>query len=155
MRAAAGLVLAFLISSCGDSEPTPPLGSLVGTWGGDDAGFIVADTGAHAHIGCTKGDVMGAIVPDESGRFDAVGEYNINAYPIDMGIRHPARFIGQVDGRVLSLTVVLTDTVVSFGPVSLTYGREPGMVICPICVSGRAVVPDVARALFHLPLRRR
>ena len=133
MRVTAGVLLAVLVIGCADSAPTPPLGSLVGTWGGDDAGFIVADTGAHAHIGCTKGDVLGAIVPDESGRFDVVGEYNVNAYPVDLGIRHPARFIGQVDGRSLSLTVVLTDTLASFGPVALTYGREPGMVICPIC----------------------
>jgi len=141
MRVARCIVLAIFVVSCGESGPTPPLGSLAGTWGGDDAGFIVSDTGAHTHIGCTKGDVVGAIVPDESGRFDVAGEYNINAYPVDLGIRHPARFIGQVDGRRLSLTVVLTDTLVSFGPVSLTYGREPEMAVCPICVTPHRDAP--------------
>lgn len=153
MRATACLLLAALPVACADLEPTPPLDSLVGTWGGDDAGLIVSDAGAHAHIGCTKGDIVGEIVSDDAGRFDVVGEYNINAYPVDMGIRHPARFIGQVAGHSLSLTVVLTDTVVSFGPVSLTYGREPGMTICPICVSGRAVAGSITRSLLHLPLR--
>lgn len=153
MRATACLLLAALPVACADLEPTPPLDSLVGTWGGDDAGLIVSDAGAHAHIGCTNGDVVGEIVPDETGRFDIAGEYNINAYPVDMGIRHPARFIGQVNGRSLSLTVVLTDTVVSYGPVPLTYGREPGMAICPICRIGGRAGRASTRAIIHIPLQ--
>ena len=29
----------------------------VGTWGGDGAAMIVADTSMHLHVGCTYGDV--------------------------------------------------------------------------------------------------
>lgn len=132
MRLATWIALGVL-AGCGLSDPQLPEGSVVGTWGGKDAGFIVDDTSAHAHIGCTKGDVHQAITLDPSGRFDVEGDYNVDAYPVDRGIVHPARFIGVVEGRRLTLTVVLTDTVLSLGPVTLFYNREPEMSMCPIC----------------------
>jgi hypothetical protein len=133
MRSVLSLLLAVSVAACFGGGLGPPQGSLVGTWGGDDAGFIVTDTSAHAHVGCTKGDVHARILTDEFGRFDVLGEYNVNAYPVDLGILHPARFIGQVTGAQMTLTIVLTDTTLSFGPVSLRYGRAPEMAMCPIC----------------------
>jgi hypothetical protein len=134
----------MLLSSCEGTGPLPPSGSVVGTWGTRDAGFIVSDTAAHVHIGCTYGNVHQPIALDAHGRFDIPGQYNINAYPVDLGILHPARFIGVVDGAQLTLTVVLTDTTASFGPVRLTYGKEPTMAVCPICRSGNEMrrAPD-------------
>lgn len=128
-----GMAILLLLAACEGNGLLPPSGSIVGTWGARDAGFIVSDTAAHVHIGCTAGDVHRPITLDAQGRFDVAGEYNINAYPVDLGILHPARFIGAVDGRHLTLTVVLTDTTASYGPVTLTYGREPTMAVCPIC----------------------
>lgn len=110
-----------------------PVTEIVGTWGGDNAGLIVTDSTAHIHIGCTLGDADGPIHPDAQGRFEASGTYNVDAYPIDRGILHPARFTGQVVGRRMTLTVVLTDTTRQLGPVTLTYGKEPRMGPCPIC----------------------
>jgi hypothetical protein len=134
MRLAHALAVLLLCGGCDEaSGPLPPPGSIVGTWGTKDAGFIVSDTAAHTHVGCTYGDVHQGIALDEQGRFDVPGQYNINAYPVDLGILHPARFIGLVEGSRLTLTIVLTDTLVSIGPVTLTYGREPTMAICPIC----------------------
>ncbi len=124
-----GAIVALL--ACSSGIPEPPPGSLVGTWGGDDAGLIVTESGAHAHIGCTKGDFEPPILLD--GRFDVQGAYNITAYPVDRGILHPARFVGSVDGARLTLTVTLTDTAVTLGPVTLTFAREPEMSMCPIC----------------------
>lgn len=128
-----GLATFLLLAACEGSGPLPPSGSVVGTWGTRDAGFIVSDTSAHVHIGCTYGDVHQPIALDAQGRFDVPGEYNVNAYPVDLGILHPARFIGVVDGSRLTITIVLSDTLASFGPVSLTYGTEPTMAVCPIC----------------------
>ena len=108
----------------------------VGTWGGDDAGMLVQPTSAHVHIGCTKGDVPEAIPLDAEGRFDVGGTYNVDAYPVDRGILHPARFTGTTDGRTLTLRVSLTDTGRILGPVVLTFGVEPRMVVCPICRVG-------------------
>lgn len=104
-----------------------------GRWGGDNAGLIVDDAGAHVHIGCTLGNAAGPIRPDANGRFEAIGTYNVDAYPVDRGITHPARFSGQIIGQAMTLTVALTDTARVLGPVTLIYGREPKMGPCPIC----------------------
>jgi hypothetical protein len=106
---------------------------VTGTWGGEDAGLIANDSTAHVHIGCTLGDTNGPIVTDETGHFETPGTYDVDAYPVARGILHPARFIGQVTGQTIVLTVVLTDTARTLGPVTLTYGKEPQMHACPIC----------------------
>jgi len=104
-----------------------------GTWGGDNAGIIVTNTDVHVHIGCTLGDAVGPIHPDADGRFEATGTYNVDAYPVDRGITHPATFSGQVIGQMMTLTVSLSDTARVLGPVTLIYGKEPKMGPCPIC----------------------
>lgn len=111
---------------------------MSGTWGGNNAGLLADDTTAHIHIGCTNGDVSAPIVLDMSGRFDVVGVHNITAHPVDLGIFHPARITGTVEGRTMTLKVTLTDTAVTLGPVSLTFEKEPSMGPCPICFGKRA-----------------
>lgn len=106
---------------------------VVGTWGGDNAGLIVNNTDVHVHIGCTLGDAVGPIRTDANGRFEATGTYNVDAYPVDRGIVHPARFVGQIRGETMTLTVSLTDITRVLGPVALIHGKEPKMGPCPIC----------------------
>lgn len=132
------LRIAFLATaiSC-QSGPAAPITEITGTWGGDDAGLIAEDTIAHVHIGCTLGNARGPIRPDAFGRFEATGTYNVDAYPVDRGILHPARFTGEIDGQALTLTVTLTDNGQQLGPVRLTRGKEPKMRQCPICRSIR------------------
>lgn len=110
-----------------------PLTEISGTWGGDDAGLIAAEKSAHIHVGCTLGDTDAPIRPNADGSFEASGTYNVDAYPIDRGIIHPATFSGRVDGDQLTLRVTLTDTVRVIGPVILLKGKEPKMGPCPIC----------------------
>ncbi len=136
------VVFVTVLASCDATEPPSPGRILTGTWGGDDAGFIVADTAVHVHIGCTKGDIPQTVTVDGSGKFDVPGEYSVDVHPVARGIIHPARFVGDVNGLRLTLTVMLTDTAVTLGPVELTFGREPDMRICPICrVVPAAVTP--------------
>jgi hypothetical protein len=106
---------------------------VAGTWGGDNAGLIVTNADVHVHIGCTLGNALGPIRTDANGRFEATGTYNVDAYPVDRGIVHPARFIGQIRGETMTLTVSLTDIARVLGPVTLVYGKEPKMGPCPIC----------------------
>lgn len=133
-RAVFGLLaLGTLLGPC-DTGPSGIVEGVVqGTWGGDNAGLIADDTSAHVHIGCTYGQVHQPIVPDAAGRFDVPGEQNITAYPVDLGVLHPARFSGRIASGRMSLTVALTDTTVTLGPVQLAYGKEPKMQMCPIC----------------------
>ena len=115
------------------SAATTRITDVVGTWGGDNAGLIVNDNDVHVHIGCTLGDAAGPIRTDADGKFEATGTYNVDAYPVNRGILHPATFSGQVVGQTMTLTVSLTDTARVLGPVTLIYGKEPTMGPCPIC----------------------
>jgi hypothetical protein len=125
-------LFALIIGACAASRMAPD-SVPSGTWGGDDGGLIVTAEGAHAHIGCTLGDVAGAIPLDAEGRFELEGRWNVDAFPVDRGILHPARLSGWTDGRTLSLAVRLSDTGQALGPVLLTLGKEPRMQNCPIC----------------------
>ena len=131
----AALAFAAATLALGPCDPTSvkPPKDLAGTWGGENAALIADDTSAHVHIGCTYGNVHQQIIPDADGRFDVPGEQNITAHPVDRGILHPARFSGRVSGGVMTLTVTLTDTSVTLGPVKLAFGQEPRMGPCPIC----------------------
>ena len=120
-------------------------GPIKGTWGGENAGLIAFDTTAHVHIGCTAGDTKQAIVADEQGRFDAPGRYNITLYPVARGPDHPAQFTGSTDGHVMTLTVTLTDTAVTLGPVRLELGKEPRIGPCPICRKPAGMLPRGGR----------
>jgi hypothetical protein len=133
----AGLAL-VLLRNCDLAGPRPSPGKVAGTWGGDNAGLIADDTSAHVHIGCTYGNLHQPIVADAMGHFDLPGEQDITAYPVERGILHPARFSGLVLGRSMTLTVTLTDTAVTLGPVQLTLGQTPKLGPCPICLTRRA-----------------
>ena len=134
---ALSVAMAFSCSSAVTSLP-PAGGSVaIGTWGGDTAGFIVGDTAAHLHIGCTFGNVSGRIALDADGRFSAPGQYVLRAYPVAIGPALPAQFSGRVIGSSLTITVTVNDTVqrvtVVRGPVVVRFGATPQMANCPIC----------------------
>jgi len=122
----------FAAFACYNASSAPII-EVAGTWGGDNAGLIVSNTDVHVHIGCTLGDALGPIRPDANGRFETTGTYNVDAYPVDRGITHPAKFTGQITRRTMTLTVTLTDTARVLGPVTLVFGKEPKMGPCPIC----------------------
>jgi len=123
-------ILALIACSAATSTP---ITDVVGTWGGDNAGIIITGNDVHVHIGCTLGNTVRPIHTDANGRFEASGTYNVDAYPVDRGIIHPATFNGRIVGQTMTLTVTLTDTGQVLGPVTLVYGKEPKMGPCPIC----------------------
>ena len=131
---------AVALLACGASTTTlPPVdGNLaLGTWGGDSTGLIVGDTAMHIHIACTYGDVSGRIPIDANGNFDVAGSYMLHAYPITVGPTVPARFIGHLDGAIVTVRAEVNDTVahqlVTRGPVVAKFGDEPRLGPCPIC----------------------
>jgi len=127
-------LLPFILATLACTAATStPITEVAGTWGGDNAGMIVTGTDVHVHIGCTLGDALGPIHPDADGRFEVPATYNVDAYPVDRGITHPATFTGRVVGKTMTLTVTLTDITRVLGPVTLTLGKEPKMGPCPIC----------------------
>lgn len=132
------IVSIFSVLACSTATSTR-ITEVAGTWGGDNAGLIVSATDVHIHIGCTLGNALGPIRPDASGRFRASGTYNVDAYPVDRGIIHPASFTGVITGKTMTLTVSLTDTARVLGPVTLVHGKEPEMGPCPICRAPRGM----------------
>ena len=155
MRSALGLLVAVIaFSGCPNNDPVSPDGHLlVGTWGGENVAFIVESSTTHVHVGCTNGDFAAPIVIDDEGRFNVSGSYVLRAYPIQVGPSLPAQLTGLVDGRRLTFTVSVNDTVekklVVLGPESVTFGRDPRMGPCPICVR-----PTATRTLSRLTLKQ-
>ena len=134
----ANVALLVLLGCSGAGAALKPFnGELsTGTWGGNGAGMIVADTSMHLHVGCTYGDVSGRVAVAE-GVFDVSGSYMLRAYPIAVGPTVPARFKGTVLGNTATITVTVNDTVqhqtVTEGPVIVTLGTAPQLGPCPIC----------------------
>lgn len=130
--------LALLGASCSNDDPTSPDGNLLGrTWGGDNVALILEDDVAHVHVGCTSGDFPAPLVVGLDNRINVAGSYHLRLYPVAVGPSHPAQLAGVVDGRRLTFTVAVNDTIenklVVLGPVTVTLGREPEMGPCPIC----------------------
>ena len=123
-------------SSATSSLPPFDGGLAIGTWGGDGVAIIVGDTATHIHVGCTYGDVSGR-VPIADNHFDVAGSYMLRAFPIAVGPAVPARFVGDVAGATVRVTITVDDTVnkqtVVLGPVIASYGKDPRLMPCPIC----------------------
>lgn len=132
------IALTILSAGCPDEDPISPDGNLLtGTWGGDNVALLVENDVAHVHVGCTNGDFSAPLAVDAGNRINSSGSYLLRAYPVAVGPTLPAQLAGIVDGRRLTFTVAVNDTVakelVVLGPVTVTLGREPRMGPCPIC----------------------
>ena len=128
----------LFVATCKSDSLAPTGDSLaLGTWGGDNSGVIVSDSGMHVHIGCTYGDVIGLVPLDGDGKLDVAGSYLVRAYPVAVGPSMPAQFSGQVAGNRLTLVVAVYDTlehkIQILGPVTVQFGKEPQLGPCPIC----------------------
>jgi hypothetical protein len=136
-------VIAVAASCSGGLDPSAATTLTTGTWGGENAGMIVADSVAHVHIGCTYGNFRLPAPLAQGGRLDAHGEYLLRAYPVAVGPTMPAEFEGTIRNDQLTFTVTVNDTIakqtVVLGPATVVLGRDPKMGPCPIC----AAVPDL------------
>jgi hypothetical protein len=129
-RVAFGLALLFL-EVCGSHRP---VGVPLGRWGGDRVELLVASNRATVTLCCATGSIDQALVPDASGRFEAVGAYTFEGGPIPVGGNQsvPAHYTGAVDGSTMILQVATPSTML--GPFILTFGRA-GLLqdcICPL-----------------------
>lgn len=146
-----GLLLSAGVAGACGRGLTPPAGDRLSTgmWGGDNAGLIVNDTIAHAHVGCTYGNFAAPVALDQDGRFNVPGSYLLRAYPIAVGPSLPAQFAGLVVGSRLTFTVAVNDTIekklVVLGPVTVTLGTDPRLGPCPICRVPQALKGDRSR----------
>jgi hypothetical protein len=135
------MVGALALATCDSDSPVvaQPTVLAEGTWGADDAGVIVSPALAHVHVGCTYGDFPAPVELDADLRFSVTGEYLLQAHPVAMGPTMPAQFAGVVRGDELTLSVAVNDTIrhelTVLGPITVRFGKEPGLNQCPICTS--------------------
>jgi hypothetical protein len=107
---------------------------MAGVWGGTQVVMHVDETGAEVEFDCARGRINGALPRDADGRFDFSGTYlQQQPGPEREGgpaAGRPARYRGRVNGRTMTLTVVVADTGEKFGPFTLALGRASMLRKC-------------------------
>jgi hypothetical protein len=105
---------------------------LIGTWGGDHVRATVGLASTVLVYDCANGSIDQPFTVDAAGRFVLTGTHVMESGgPVRAGdepVRHPARYTGSTDGKVLTFTVTLTDTTQTFGPFTLAL-NAPGRVV--------------------------
>ena len=127
MRVARCLVLAF-VAAC--ASPTAP--DLSGEWGGAQVSLTLDRSGGALTYACATGTIDSTWTLDANGVFAGSGEHYFAGGPIPPGggTPHPARYAGEVDGVVFTLTVTLTDLDETLGPFTLVRDGPPVHVLC-------------------------
>lgn len=122
-----------LLAGAAGTACSEPDKILSGQWGGDHVSLSIGDSAAAVEFDCAHGSVNEAIVRDGEGRFDARGRYVREhggpVRPDEPEDTQPARYTGAVEGRSMSLTVLLEDGG-SVGPFGLTMGDEGRLLKC-------------------------
>jgi hypothetical protein len=120
------LMLIAPVAACGPASPSSER-VAAGKWGGPGVALQVSESGGSVEYDCARGTIDEPMMLD-GGRFSVKGVHiRERPGPIREGeepARLPARYAGQTDGKTMTYSVTLTDTNESFGPYSLTFGRD-------------------------------
>jgi hypothetical protein len=105
-----------------------------GVWGGQHIGVEVTAAGATVEHDCAHGTIDQPIELDSKGDFDIRGTHvREHGGPTREGereTRQPARYIGHVDGKTMTLIVKLVDTDETIGTFTLAYEKTPILRKC-------------------------
>lgn len=130
------LILTLALTACADAPTVTPSSTsvLIGTWGGDHAGLVATSAGGTMEYDCAVGRITGPLLPASDGRFAASGTHTPgHGGPVrvdEVVSNRPASYSGRVDGDLMTLSVVMTDSNVVVGIFQLTRGRSPNVVKC-------------------------
>lgn len=130
------LLLALTIGStilgCSDHPVGPTGASAVGSWGGRDVSLMLLAEGGSLVYSCGAGSIDPGWTLSHRGEFSASGVHHFGGGPLppEGHPPHPARYVGQVRGDTLRLTVTLTDIAQVLGPFTLHRGGPPVIVLC-------------------------
>jgi hypothetical protein len=129
MRDLVGIGVLVVVFAC--SSSTAP--EVVGAWGGRDASLTLSAAGGEITYLCGAGTIDSGWSLSAGGAFAGTGEHSAGGGPVPPEGRPatPARYAGQVDGSVFTLTVTLTDLDQTLGPYRLVRG---GPVVQEICL---------------------
>jgi hypothetical protein len=105
-----------------------------GTWGGEHIRLEVAARQVWIEYDCAHATIDKSIILDRNGRFDVSGmHFSERGGPVRRGSvsrGYAVRFVGQVKGKEMSLTVTNSETNESIGTFTLTYGQQPRLMKC-------------------------
>jgi hypothetical protein len=109
-------------------------GLLVGLWGGEHISMQVTERRTTVEYDCARGTIDQRIALDRRGRFDVSGIHiSEHGGPVRRDEKlasYPVRFVGQVDGKRMELSVTNSVTKTLVGNFSLVYGDEPKLRKC-------------------------
>ena len=132
--ASAGIIFLFFRISFGGCAGSKCQADLIGVWGGEHIGMVVSDSSATIEYDCAHGTIDEPFVTDDNGEFELFGIHVIeHGGPLHEGEvlpQHPASYKGQIEGKVMTLTVTLTDTGQEIGTFTLTLGAVPNVYKC-------------------------
>jgi hypothetical protein len=136
---ACGMLVAGMVA-CGRYDHGQPFGppgdSALGDWGSNTAEVTVTRSATHVTISCAFGDFPGDIALDNRGRFSVNGSWNRSTGPIQLNGQMPAQLSGQVIGDQMTFAIAVNDTIAktvsSLGPVTVEFGRQSGVIVCPV-----------------------
>jgi len=125
-----GCLALVVTSALACSSPDAPLAE--GNWGGQNASLVLARSGGVLGYSCGSGTMDATWTVSADGHLTGTGQHFFGGGPLPSGGRapHPATYAGTIDGRVLVLTVTLTDLKQTLGPFSMVRGGPPVSEIC-------------------------
>jgi hypothetical protein len=107
---------------------------VIGSWGGPHAVMALTTTGGTMEYDCAAGTISNDWTVTPDGIFAATGQHMPgHGGPIRIGedtVRRPARYQGSIRGKIMTLTVVLTDSAAVLGVYSLTRGQTGSVFKC-------------------------
>lgn len=105
-----------------------------GQWGGPHVNLDVNEEGAGLEFDCAHGRFSGKLTTDAGGNFDIAGTFfPERGGPVRVGEEsegQPARYSGKVEGKTMTLKVVLTASGDEVGTFTLAHGKEGRLVKC-------------------------
>jgi hypothetical protein len=107
--------------------------ALVGVWGGKSALLNVHEEGAGLDLACAHGSIEQPILLDSNSTFDLPGTYEQESFGPQVegeNKSQPARYIGKIQERTMTLTIKLTRSGETIGPMTLNFGKMTMLQKC-------------------------
>lgn len=105
-----------------------------GDWGGEGIGLTVEDKGAKMQFDCAEAEITEKLMIDGKGNFSAKGNF-LRRTPGPIRLKmlpkpQPAKFVGKITGKKMTLKVVLTETDEEIGNYRLERGKTAKIRRC-------------------------
>ena len=105
-----------------------------GTWGGQHILLEATARRVSIEYDCAHATIDKRIVLDRNGRFEVSGmQVSERGGPVRQGSEkrgYAVRFVGEVKGKEMTLTVTKSETNESIGTFTLNYGQQPRLMKC-------------------------